>query len=225
MKIEGSYTFNAPREVVWSALLDPEVLANTLPGGQDLEQVAENKFKAAMKIRVGPVQGLFNGTVELSHLNPPEGYHLQVDGSGAPGFVKGTGDLRLEEQDGATVMHYSGDAQVGGRLASVGQRLMDTSAQALIRQSLEALEAQIAARQQAQKTGEPAELPAAPSQTQFALGVARKVLDERLSPEQRPELVRMGLIVLAGLLLLRALSNWWIDRIARRVAKILEKGR
>ena len=70
MKVEGSYTFNAPREEVWSALLDPEVLGRVLPGGQELERVAENQYKAKMKIKVGPVQGVFSGSVNLSDLNP-----------------------------------------------------------------------------------------------------------------------------------------------------------
>lgn len=224
MKVEGSYTFNAPREEVWSALLDPEVLGRVLPGGQELERVAENQFKAKLKIKVGPVQGLFSGSVKLSDLNPPEGYHLDVQGNGAPGFVKGEGRLRLEAHDGSTLMHYEGDAQVGGRLASVGQRLMDTSAQALIRQSLEALDAQIMARQ-ATPEGEEVELPPPPeppSELEFAAGVAKKMLEDTFPPEEREQQIRTGLLALAIIAIVWIIGNWWTDRLADRIAKKIE---
>jgi carbon monoxide dehydrogenase subunit G len=223
VKIEGNYTISAPRDVVWEALNNPEVLSKTIPGGQELEKVSENKYKAKMKIRVGPVQGVFNGNVELTDLKPPESYHIVVDGRGAPGFVKGEGNLRLEDQGDKTVLHYNGDAQVGGRLASVGQRLMDTSAQALIRQSLETLNAQIQAGMQSDETGEPAPEIAAPTQLQFAAGVTRKMIEDALPEEKRPELLRAAVIALAVILILNTLSNWWIDKIASRVVKKLEK--
>lgn len=223
MKIEGTYTISAPRDEVWKALNDPEVLSKTIPGGQELEKTDDNEYRAKMKIRVGPVQGIFNGNVKLTELNPPESYHMLVDGRGAPGFVKGEGNLRLEAKGEETVLHYEGDAQVGGRLASVGQRLMDTSAQALIRQSLETLEAQITAGQQSDETGEPAREIAAPSQLQFAAGVTRKMIEDALPEEKRPEMMRTAIIALAVILVLKTLSDWWIDRLAGRVADKLEK--
>ncbi|NIP23008.1 MAG: carbon monoxide dehydrogenase subunit G [Phycisphaerae bacterium] len=225
MKIEGSYTISAPREAVWEALNDPNVLSKTIPGGQELEMTGENQYKAKMKIRVGPVQGIFNGNVKLTDLKPPESYHMVVDGRGAPGFVKGEGDLRLEDQGENTVLHYDGDAQVGGRLASVGQRLMDTSAQALIRQSLETLETQIKAGQQSAETGEPAPEIAPPSELQFAMGVTRKMIEDALPEEKRPEMMRAAIIALAIILVMKTLSDWWMDRLASRVVKKLEKRR
>ena len=225
MRVEGSYTFNAPREEVWSAILDPDVLGRTLPGGQELERVAENQYKAKMKIKVGPVQGIFSGTVNLSDLNPPESYHLDVQGNGAPGFVKGEGRLRLEAHDGTTMMHYEGDAQVGGRLASVGQRLMDTSAQALIRQSLEALDAQIMARQ-ATPEGEEVELsppPEPPSELEFAAGVAKKMLEDTFPAEEREQQIRTGLVALAVIAIVWIIGNWWTNRLADRIARKIEK--
>ena len=217
MKIDGSYTFNAPREVIWESMLDPEVLSRTLPGVQDLEKTGENNYKAKMKIRIGPVQGLFMG-----QLQPPNNCHLEVDGKGAPGFVKGGGDVELEEQGNATVMKYSGDVQVGGRLASVGQRLMESSTQALIRQSLESLETQVQARQEGLEPGEVAPLEA-PSEAAFAAGVTLKMLDDMVPPEQRRDLMRAGLAIMATLFVLRAISNWWVNRIASRVADVLEE--
>jgi carbon monoxide dehydrogenase subunit G len=225
VKIEGSYTISAPRDAVWEALNDPDVLSKTIPGGQDLEKTGENQYKAKMKIRVGPVQGVFTGNVELTDLKPPESYHMLVDGRGAPGFVKGEGNLKLEAQGEETVLHYEGDAQVGGRLASVGQRLMDTSAQALIRQSLETLDAQIQAGLRSDGTGEPAPEIAAPSQIQFAAGVTRKIIEDALPEEKRPEIMRAAVIVLAVILVLKTLSDWWMNSLANRIAKKLEKGR
>lgn len=222
MNVEGSYTFDAPRDEVWSAMLDPEVLSNTLPGVQQLDKTDENSYKAAMKIRIGPVQGLYTGTVNLSDLSPPEDLQLHVDGRGAPGFVKGDGRIRLEAQGEKTIMHYDGEAQVGGRLASVGQRLMESSVQALIGQSLESLNAQITAQVHGQETGEPLAPIAPPSEFAFATGVAQKMLDDMLPADQRQTALKGALAVLGAILVLRALSNWWTDRIAYRVVDILE---
>ena len=143
MQIQGSHTFQAPRQIVWQALLDPTILASALPGGEALEKIGENEYKAAMKVRVGPVQGKFDGGIELTDINEPESYRMKVNGQGTPGFVNGEGDVRLEEADGATIMHYSGDVQVGGKIAGVGQRLIDSTAKSMIRQGLTALDAQI----------------------------------------------------------------------------------
>lgn len=197
MKLSGTYTFEAPRDVVWSALLDPEVLAKTMPGCEKLDKVGENEYKGALKIRVGPVQGQFEGSVTLSDLNPPEGYSLEVDGKGPAGFMKGKGQVRLEAQDNSTLMHYEGEAQVGGRIASVGQRLLDTSAKALTRQSLDSLHEQIKARRQAEGSAEPPPEVAAPSQTQFAAAVTKGILQELIPPEQRPWVIGGGLVLLA----------------------------
>ncbi|MEZ4615800.1 MAG: carbon monoxide dehydrogenase subunit G [Caldilineaceae bacterium] len=143
MQIQGSHTFQAPKQVVWQALLDPTILATALPGGEALEKTGENEYKAAMKVRVGPVQGKFDGAIELTDINELESYRMKVNGQGTPGFVNGEGDVRLEEVDGATVMHYSGDVQVGGKIAGVGQRLIDSTAKSMIRQGLTALDAQV----------------------------------------------------------------------------------
>ena len=147
MKIRGSHALAVPRGVVWEAILDPEVLSRTLPGCEDMAPVGDNRFRGKLKMKVGPVQGLFEGGVELLDLDPPNGYNLKMDGKGAPGFVNGSGSLRLEDtDDGGTLLHYDIDAQVGGRIAAVGQRLLDSSARVLTRQGLQGLEQQLAAR-------------------------------------------------------------------------------
>lgn len=228
MKIEGSYPISAPRDVLWSMLLDPKVLANIMPGCEKLEAVDENQYQGILKIKVGPVQGKFQGDVILSDINSPEGYSVTVNGRGAPGFVKGTGSVRLEADGDMTTLHYSGDAQVGGRLASVGQRLLDTSANAIIRQSLEGLGQQAQARMMADVSGELGMVetptpPTPPSQAQFAVGVAKNLVEEYLAPDQRDTVIKTGLMVLGVLMLLRLISNWWVSQIAKKVANELEK--
>jgi carbon monoxide dehydrogenase subunit G len=139
MDISGEYVFDAPQELVWKALQDPNVLGSVMPGGQGFQQVAENQFSGTLLIKVGPVQGTFQGQIELSDVKPPDSYQIVVDGKGAPGFVKASGGMRLEPRDKQTFMAYSGQAQIGGRIASVGQRLLDSSARSIIRQSLDGL--------------------------------------------------------------------------------------
>ena len=196
MKIEGSHTLAVPRTVVWEAILDPEVLSRTLPGCEDMAPVGDNRFRGKLKMKVGPVQGLFEGGVELLDLDPPNGYNVKMDGKGAPGFVNGTGSLRLEDtDDGGTLLHYNIDARVGGRIAAVGQRLLDSSAKVLTRQGLQGLEKQLEARAaaaaasgDADSAGAPDSPPAsdadagspaeAPSQAAFAGKFAAGLLGE-----------------------------------------------
>jgi carbon monoxide dehydrogenase subunit G len=152
MKLEGSYTFEAPQDIVWDVLLDPVLLAQVLPGSEGLEPLGDDKYKATLKIQVGPVQGVFEGTVALADINKPDSYRMDINGKGAPGFVKGGGAVRLETQGTTTIMHYTGEAQVGGRIASVGQRLLESSGKALVNQSLEAINQQIKAIVAARET-------------------------------------------------------------------------
>ena len=146
MQIKGSHTFSAPRQAVWEALLDPTVLSQALPGGEQLEKVSDNEYKAAMNVKVGPVQGKFDGKVELSNIMAPNSYTMKVSGQGTPGFLNGEGDVTLSDVEGGTLMSYVGDAQVGGRIAGVGQRLIESTAKSIIKQGLTALDGQIQAR-------------------------------------------------------------------------------
>jgi carbon monoxide dehydrogenase subunit G len=194
MKIEGEYTFNGPRQEVWSLVRDPEVLATCLPGTQRLEKVSDNEYTGEMNVRVGPVAGAFAGRLLVSDEVQPESMTLTVEGKGAPGFANGVGHVRLvEQEDGTTLMRYEGEMQIGGKLASVGQRLLDTASKSLIRQGLEALDAALQARLAAQATGAEVEY-TPPSEAQFARGVARDVMADMLPPRT------LGLMALAALL-------------------------
>lgn len=194
MKLAGDYTFDASRQEVWQALLDPEVLANTLPGSQDLKEVGEHKYAGKLAMKVGPVQGIFEGTVKLTDLDPPNGYHLTLNGKGAPGFVSGRGSLKLEDKEDGTLLRYEVDTQVGGRIAGVGQRLLDSSAKVLTRQALEGLDQQIQARRAGSGEGAtPAVTP--PSQGAFAARFVGDLVGELVPKERRP-LVVTGVIAL-----------------------------
>jgi len=130
MDMTGEYRIPAPREKVWAALNDPETLRAALPGCESLEKVSETQFVATVVAKVGPVKAKFNGNVELTNLNPPESYTIAGEGKGgAAGFAKGSADVRLAEEGAeTTVLAYTARADVGGKLAQLGSRLIDGTA-------------------------------------------------------------------------------------------------
>jgi uncharacterized protein len=177
MRLEGTHLFAAPQEAVWEALMDPAVLAGALPGGEQLEQTGENQYRAVMNVKVGPVQGRFEGKILLEDIAAPQSYLMKVDGQGAPGFVAGEGRLELEEVDGGTLLSYGGDVTVGGRIAGVGQRLIESTAKSITRQGLQALDATIAARLaepvvgQIEEQAKPTHASASPALQEIAQGL------------------------------------------------------
>ncbi|MEQ8586016.1 MAG: carbon monoxide dehydrogenase subunit G [Thalassobaculaceae bacterium] len=131
MDMTGQQTIPAPRETVWEALNDPDVLKECIPGCEEIEPTGENGFTAKVSAKVGPVKAKFSGAVELQNLNPPESYTIMGEGKGgAAGFAKGSADVKLEEAEGgaATVLTYNVKASVGGKLAQIGGRLIDSTA-------------------------------------------------------------------------------------------------
>ena len=174
MKISGNYTIDAPREQVWDALNDIDVLARVVPGCQRLEQTGENEFEGTVKIGIQTIRGTYSGRIRLEDVQPPQHYKLVANGKSANGIVDGTGTVDLEEQDGKTLLKYAGDANVAGTLASVGQRLIEGAAKQMINQSLKALVEQINKRQ----AGETDELPSDDGQ-QTAGDERRTTNDER----------------------------------------------
>jgi carbon monoxide dehydrogenase subunit G len=156
VKISGSYTIDAPRDQVWAALNDIEVLARVVPGCERLEQTGENEFEGQVKIGIQSIRGTYSGKIRLQDIQPPTHYKLVASGKSANGVVDGAGTVDLEEQGEKTLLRYGGEAQIGGVLASVGQRLIEGASKQLINQSLKALAEQVALRAQ------PAAAPAAP---------------------------------------------------------------
>ena len=129
MEMTGEYKIPAPREKVWDALNDPEILAKCIPGCQELNMDSETELSATVKSKVGPVSATFKGKVTLSEIDAPNGYRISGEGSGGvAGFAKGGAEVKLAEDDGNTVLTYVADAQVGGKLAQIGSRLIDSTA-------------------------------------------------------------------------------------------------
>ena len=145
MKLEGDYLFEASVPEVWSALFDPVILAAVMPGCEKLDLV-DGHYVGEIKVKVGPIQGKFTGKVDLKDKVEPESYTMIVDGRGAPGFVKATAHVKLAPEGDATRVRYDADAQVGGKIASVGQRLLEASSRAIVAQSLEGLHVNIKLR-------------------------------------------------------------------------------
>jgi uncharacterized protein len=142
MKIEGTHQLNAPRDRVYQALVDPEVLQRCIPGCERLEKTTENTYSATIRAGIGAIKGIFKGTVRLEDMRPPEHYRIVVEGRGGPGFLKGSGDLDLETQGEGTLIKYTGDLQLGGTIASVGQRMIQGTAKMMASQFFTALEAE-----------------------------------------------------------------------------------
>ncbi len=140
MKLEGIHQIAARRERVFQALTDPVVLQKCIPGCQELEKTGENQYNAKLSAGVGPVKGVFAATVTLKDITAPSHYTLVVEGKGQPGFVKGTGSLTLSEEGDGTTIQYSGEVNIGGIIASVGQRMIQATAQLLAGRFFNALE-------------------------------------------------------------------------------------
>jgi len=133
MQMTDSQRIEAPRETVWQALNDPQVLKAAIPGCEELIKHSDTELEAKVKLKVGPVKASFGGKVTLTDLDPPNGYTIEGEGSGGvAGFARGGAKVRLEE-DGpeATILHYEVDAKVGGKLAQLGARLIDSTAKRL----------------------------------------------------------------------------------------------
>ncbi|HUZ02483.1 MAG TPA: carbon monoxide dehydrogenase subunit G [Thermomicrobiaceae bacterium] len=145
MKISGTYEMKAPRDAVWGKLIDPDSIAGCLPGVEKLEKIGDNDYSMAMALSIGPIRGTFTGKVALANLNPPNDYQMQVEGSGGPGFVKGTGTVRLtDSEDNTTHIAYEGDVTVGGPVGSVAQRMLGGVAKRMVDQFFGCIEGQFA---------------------------------------------------------------------------------
>jgi len=148
MILSGTFTFQGSRARVWDILQDPDVLAKALPGTKTLTQVGADRYEGVMKVNVGPMSAAeFAINVELKDKIAPESFSMLIDGKGAVGFTKGTATIALEEQPGpVTVMTYTSDVQIGGKIAAVGQRLLESVGKMMTKQALEALNKELQAR-------------------------------------------------------------------------------
>jgi uncharacterized protein len=132
MTMNGEVQLAAPREVVWAKLNDAEVLKQCIPGCEELNKTSDTEFQAVATIKIGPVKAKFKGRVSLSDMDPPNGYKISGEGEGGvAGFAKGGAVVKLTEKDGGTLLSYDVESQIGGKLAQLGQRLVQGTAKKL----------------------------------------------------------------------------------------------
>ena len=166
MEMSGEYKINASREKVWAGLNDPEVLKQSIPGCDEIEQTSDTSFAAKVTAKVGPVKAKFAGAVQLTDIDAPNGYRISGEGKGgAAGFAKGGANVKLEEDGDGTLLKYEVDAQVGGKLAQLGARLIDGTAKKMASQFFENF-AEVVSDGDAGET----EAPAAPAASAPATG-------------------------------------------------------
>jgi len=206
MKVEGEHIFKGTPKQVWDLFRDTEVMAAALPGTRKMEYIGDNKYEAVMNVRVGPVMGEFSGNLVISNENFPETYTMTVEGRGKPGFLKGTGDIILSDQgDHSTLMKYTGEVQIGGKLAGVGQRLIDTVSKSIINQAFDTLDEVLAERSMAKAEGREAEYQGA-SEKDYAATVAKDLMGGILSAPWAKWAVGVGILLVIGLILLLSLT-------------------
>ena len=208
MKLEGEHIFPGPREEVWAMFYDPNVLAGAMPGTQKLDKISDQEYQGNIYVRVGLVSGAFSGRLMISDEVPPESCTLTVDGKGAPGFVKGVGHVKFTPQGNVTTqMKYDGDIQIGGTIASVGQRMLDSVSKSMMRQVFESLDNALVERVAAKAEGRQADYKP-PSEVEFAAAVAKDMSKSLLDIAE----VRMVLYVVPiGILL--ALIGYILSRL------------
>jgi carbon monoxide dehydrogenase subunit G len=133
MQMSGETVLPAPRERVWAALNDPEILKACIPGCESFERTGDTSFKALVVAKIGPVKAKFRGNVELEDLDPPNAYRIAGTGEGGvAGFAKGGAKVSLSDaEDGGTKLSYEAEGQIGGKLAQLGQRLVDGVAKSM----------------------------------------------------------------------------------------------
>jgi len=155
MDMTGERRIPAPREKVWAALNDPEVLKASIPGCESMEKLSDTDLKATAAVKIGPIAARFTGKVQLLDLNPPESYRIAGEGQGGvAGFAKGGADVRLSEEGGFTLLSYDVKAQVGGKIAQLGARLIDASAKQMADAFFDRFVEEVAASQPAELAAE-----------------------------------------------------------------------
>ncbi len=128
MKLSGSYQINLSKEKVWEALNDPEILKKAIPGCEEFKKNSDTEFTATATNKIGPFNASFTGDIELTDLNPPNSYKITGSGNSPVGFASGEATVKLEDNEGGTNLVYEVEANVGGKIAQVGSRLIDMTA-------------------------------------------------------------------------------------------------
>jgi len=213
MDMTGEFRIPAPRDAVWRALNDPEVLKQSIPGCETVEKTSDTEFVAKVTAAVGPVKARFGGKVTLSDIDPPNGYTISGEGQGgAAGFAKGGAKVRLVEDAGGTILKYEVSAQVGGKLAQVGSRLIDGVSKKMAEEFFNRFAAQVAEQNPAQPApppgqqaaeppaGQPTQPPIAPQAAQSAPPPAEQAAAQKGGLPGWAWIA--GIVVMVGVLLL-----------------------
>lgn len=213
MDMTGEYRLNASREAVYDALNDPEILKQCIPGCEEIDKTSDTEMTAKVVAKVGPVKAKFSGAVTLSDLNRPESYTISGEGKGgAAGFAKGGAKVRLEEDGDGTLMHYEVHADIGGKLAQLGSRLIDGTAKKMAKDFFETFaglvdgaQADVAEVEAApEAAAAPAEGPAAAAPQEAAPAPVAQTPEK--SGGLSPMVWVIGVILLAGVAVLISLS-------------------
>jgi carbon monoxide dehydrogenase subunit G len=143
VKVEGSYTFDAPRDRVWTTLMNPDALKSCVPGCETLTPNGENAYEASLKVGVAAIRGTYKSTIRLTDIAEPNSYKMNVEGKGGAGFVRGIAEIELVDKGESTEVVVKGDGNVGGTVAGVGQRMLGGVAKMLMGQFFECLKKQL----------------------------------------------------------------------------------
>jgi hypothetical protein len=220
MDMTGEYRIPAPRQRVWEALNDPEVLKAAIPGCDELVKKSDTELEAKVTAKVGPVSAKFGGAVTLGDLNPPESYTISGQGSGgAAGFAKGGATVVLTEDGSDTILRYEAKAEVGGKLAQIGSRLIQGTAKKMADEFFGKFSRIVAERSAAETatapTAEPAMAtpaaaapPAAAPSAPAAATPPKPAAEPPPAPSPRGGLVQSPLVWLGGVILLLLLLFW-----------------
>ncbi|MGD8789251.1 MAG: carbon monoxide dehydrogenase subunit G [Burkholderiales bacterium] len=193
MEIIGEQLIPLPQQRVWEALNDPEILKACIPGCETIEKVSENQYKIVMTAAVGPVKAKFNGKLKLGDLNPPDSYSLSFEGSGgAAGFGKGTAKVTLSPDGDTTLLSYTAKANVGGKLAQIGSRLIDGVARKMSDEFFKRFNETVATTADAQTPEEP--------------------VAEKATAAESAQALSMKLWIIAALILIVVILGIWITQ-------------
>jgi carbon monoxide dehydrogenase subunit G len=204
MDMTGEHQIKAPRQAVWAALNDPAVLKQSIAGCEELTKTSETEFQAQVTAKVGPVKAKFGGKVTLSDLDPPNGYTISGEGSGgAAGFAKGGAKVALEDAPGGTLLKYEVHAQIGGKLAQIGSRLVDGAARKMADEFFTAFAGVVEAQAGAPAAEIVTPMPAA--ETIMAPAAMPPLEDSGTGSKGLPPVVWIG-----GLIVVAAVVVWWV---------------
>jgi len=227
LTIDGTHSFSAPRDLIWTLLRDPAVNKAALPGGERFESQPGSSAFVTLRIAVGPLKGVYDGRVTVVEQEMPHTVNLELLGTGEGTAYSGSGRLTLTEKNGCTLLAYSGEVAVSNHLGHASPRLLQTTANALVRQYLTAIDREVQQRVGRQSGFQPdTTLPAAKPRAAATIGMGDWLAEARRDRRIAAFAVLSGVIgslsILGAVFVLREFGRWSVRRHTRRVATLLE---